>query len=165
MKTLFKKFDASNALDRGDTPRKPGEPGEVRRFEESLHAMDCHLRESCADDDVPPGLHASVMRAVRTLNMESEPAPSTFLARRLAVAALVLAVGVGVFWSLNQVNVGVTDGASSTSTPPSFAAAFEQGHELTQAAPNAVLGPLSGEWELLNGDFQNALNFVAASVP
>lgn len=165
MKTLFKKFRASSALDRGAKPRKQCESLEARRFEESLRAMDLKLRESRAAKNVPPGLHDSVMRAVRTSSTESEPAPTAFLLRRLAVAALVLAVMGGVFWSLNRVPAKMADAASSTKAPPSFAAAFEQGHELTQAAPKAVLGPLSGEWELLNVDFQNAINFVAASVP
>ena len=79
--------------------------------------------------------------------------------------ALVLAVGAGVFWSVNPPARNVGAGLPTAETSPSLAAAFDRGHELTQAAPEAVLGPLAGEMELLNRDFQKAMSFLAANMP
>lgn len=165
MKTFFKKFRASMALDQDAQPTKQNEPAETRAIEEPLRAMDSRLRASRVGDDVPSGLHGSIMRAVRNSTKESEPVLLAVLWPRLAVVTIVLALGVGVFWSLNRVPVKVAEAVSSTEAAPSLVAVIEQGHVLTQAAPEAVLGPLSGEWELLNNDIQKAVNFVVASVP
>lgn len=165
MNTLFEKLRASFALDRGGKPRNSCETDAARRFEESVCALDHELRESRTNADVPNGLHASIMRAVQKSSVETEPAANEFWLRRLATIALVLTIGVGVFWSVNRPSINGVDGLLSAEAPPSFAVAFDRGHELTQAAPKAVLGPLSGEMELLNRDFQNAMNFLAANMP
>jgi len=161
MKMLFKKFRASTALDETGGARQHCDPVKAHRFEESLCEMDRNLRKSREGVELPPGLHASIMRAVGKSGEESELLLTALLWRRVAVAALVLAVGAMVVWSVNRPTTKVDLRVS----PPSLTAAIEQGQQLTQAAPNAVLGPLSGEMDLLNRDLQNAMNFVAASVP
>lgn len=165
MKTLIEKLRASFAWDRGDKLRKPCETPAAQQFEESLRALDHELRESRVNAIVPSGLHASVMRAVQTAGRETEPAAKLVGWRPLAATALVLAVGIGGFWSVNRPTSEVAHGLPAVETPPSFAVAFDRGHELTQAAPRAVLEPLSGEMELLNRDFQNAVKFLAANMP
>jgi anti-sigma factor RsiW len=163
MKTLFDKLKASLDLDRGGKLQKPCKTAE--RLKESLRAMDHELRQSRTNTFVPTGLHTSIMRAVQKSRRESEPAPPGLLWRRLAATALVLAVGAGLFWSVNRPARNVEAGSPIVETAPSFAAAFDRGHELTQAVPEAVLGPLAGEMELLNRDFQKAMSFLAANMP
>lgn len=165
MKTLFEKFKVSNALDQGGESSADCEMGEAGRFEQSLSLIDCDLRASRAGNDVPPNLHATVMRAVRVAGVEEEPVQAVVLWRRLAAVGLVLVVGAAALWLVNRPSVNEAGGMSSTMPSASFTTALQQGHELTQAAPGTVLGPLSGELDLLNRDVQNALNFVAASVP
>ncbi len=165
MKTLIEQLRASFALDQGGRPGPLHEMEPARQFEESLRAMDHELRKARAHPVVPPDLHASVMRAVQTSRREAEPAVTVFWLWRLAATALVLAIGVGVFWLENRPAIHVAEGVPTTETPPSFAVAFDRGHELTQAAPRAVLKPLAGEMELLDRDFQNAMSFLAANMP
>ena len=165
MKTLFNKFRASVELDRGGKPEAAGPSGEVGPFAESLQAMDGNLRMSRGGTAIPPGLHTSIMRAVRTSGRERGPAEVVWLFRPIAVAVLMLMIGFGAVWFANRAPVKVADVPAIAEARPSFAAAFEQGRELTQTAPGTVLGPLSGEMDLLNRDLQNALNFVAANVP
>lgn len=159
MKTLFKKFKASMALDRDGQSARHGQAGE-----DSLRALDGRLRSPRSGEDVPSELHGSIMRAVRTPTQEREPALVVVFRPRFAAAALVLAVGVGVFWSLNRAPVNVTEAISSAEAP-SLVAAIEQGHALTQGAPEAVIEPLSGELEKFNDDVRKAVDFVVASVP
>lgn len=164
MKTFFEKLKASFALDRGGNATPPGETKEVRQFEASLRAMDHDLRASRAPGVVPTDLHAAVMRAVQQSRRETEPGVPVFWWWRLAATALVLAVGLGGVWFGPRPATPVADGLPEE-MPPSFAVAFDRGHELTQAAPKAVLAPLAGEMDLLNRDIQNAVNFLAANVP
>lgn len=164
MKTFLKKFKASLALDREE--QRPGRPISDASLphEASWRALDARLRGSQTRGEVPSDLHGAIMRAVRVSAKETSPAPTPLLWPRLATAALIMMGFAAAFWALNQSPVKVPD-ATSTGMPPSLAAAMEQGHVLTQAAPEAALRPLSGELELLRGDLQNAVNFVVASVP
>ena len=165
MKTLLKKFQASTALDRGGKPGQPAENQEVQRFAHALREMKRDFRESREQRAVPQGLHASVMRAVRQSRQKSEPVGFLRLTRPLAGVGLVLAVGLGVFMLASRPSTNKFNVAALAAVAPSLGAAFDQGRELTQAAPKTVLGPLSGEMELLDGDIRNAVNFLVASVP
>jgi len=159
MKTFFEKFKASMALD-----RERQSAGENQPVENSLRALDEKLRESRGVENVPSGLHGDIMRAVRTSVKESEPAPVAGLWPRIAVAAVVLAICVGAVWSLNRAPAKVTETAPAAEAT-SLVAAIEQGHALTQGAPEAALEPLSGELEKFNSDLRKAVDFVVASVP
>lgn len=160
MKTWFKKFRASVRLDRGKAPRESAETGEVRRFEDLLRTMDRELRSIRADEAAPAGLHAAIMRAVATAGREEASSATGLWLRRIAAGAFVLAAGCVVFWFVNRPAPN-----GNLESPPSFAAAFERGQELTQAAPQAVLEPLAGEMELLHRDLQHAVTFLADSMP
>lgn len=165
MKTLLEKFRASLALDRGGKQLPVSGSAEAERFEDSLRAMKGDLRKAAASGAVPDNLHTSVMRAVRCADSENVSAMKISLAWRVALGLFLVIAGVGVFWSVNRHDGNATTGLPATELAPSFAAALDQGHTLAQSAPQVALEPLAGEMELLNRDFQNAVTFLAASLP
>lgn len=164
MRTLFEKFRASTALDRGEQPETSSKNQEVQRFANALREMGRELRESREKRAVPRGLHGSVMRAVRQSRPERAPAVSLRWLRPALATGLVLAGGLGVFMLASRPASDRLGGEPLAETP-SLGVAFEHGHEMTQAVPKTVLGPLAGEMELLDGDIRNAVNFLVASVP
>jgi hypothetical protein len=163
MRTWLAKFRISTALDsnvprREKLPRAQVDCDDVRRYEESLHSLDRRLMAAQPAKPVPAALHASVMRAVRSAAESQERQSARWGLRWLPVPALAMLVICGLWWSLNQ----------PRHEPPSLTAAatvLAQGHELAQKTPDVVLAPLSQEMKNLNRDFQNAVDFLVASVP
>jgi hypothetical protein len=67
-------------------------------------------------------------------------------------------VACGLWWRSNR----------SSQESPSLtiaATALEQGHDIAQKSPEVVLAPLAQEMSNLDRDFQNAVAFLAASIP
>lgn len=165
MKTFLEKFKASLALDRGGKFSSASRSAEAQRFAESLRVMDGDLRKASESEAPPENLHASVMRALRRADTEIVSSTRTALAWRVALGLFVLVAGMEVFWLLNQNGAKATAGLPANEIAPLVAAAIDQGRTLAQAAPQVALEPLAGEMELLNRDFQNAVTFLAASMP
>jgi len=164
MRTWLAEFRISMALDAGEPRRRKLRCGksasdEINRSVESLYSVDHRLKAAQPTKPVPAALHASVMRAVRAAAAESqEPQRTPSILRRLPAPGLAMLVLCGLWWSLNQ----------PRHEPPSLpdaATALEQSHQIAQMAPDGVLAPLTQEMNNLNRDFQNAVEFLAASVP
>jgi hypothetical protein len=187
MKTWLTKFRISNALDDANAARtqvlpRSSQSEEARRFGEAMHKVECRLKSVQPAHDVPPGLHDSVMRAVRGASRAQEPlAPSDgetvafkpyegnacvlsvrwwceVAPRWLTAPVLALLVVGSVWWALNRSEPELQPLAGA-------GAALEQSHLLMRQTPAAVLAPLSNEMESLNRDFRNAVEFLVASVP
>lgn len=163
MRTWLAKFRISTALDAGE-PRRGKLPcgksasAEINRSEASMHSLGRRLKAAQPTPPVPTALHASVMRAVRAAAESQERQRAPWTVRWLPAPALALLVVLGLWWSLSR----------SPQEPPSLAAAataLAQSHEIAQKAPDAVLAPLAQEMNNLNRDLQNAVEFLAASVP
>jgi len=164
MKTWIAKLRISLALDCTEPPAKQVRKArsgcdDIRRFEESIGSLDRRLKAAPPTDPIPAALHASVMRAVRAASTKSqEQRPAWWFLRWLPAPALALLVGLVAWWSLNR----------SPHEPPSLAVAataLAQSHDIAQKAPEVVLAPLALEMNNLNRDFQNAVEFLVASVP
>ena len=163
MRTWLAKFRVSTALDssapgREELPRTRVDCDDVRRCKESLHSLDRRFKNARPEKPVPAALHASVMRAVRDAaeSQERERAPS--IMRWLPAPALAMLVVIGL-WRL------MSRPPYEPPSLPDAAAALEQSHQIAQKAPDAMLAPLTQEMNNLNRDFQNAVEFLAASVP
>ena len=166
MRALFKKFKASARFDLKVNLRKDCKADDVQRFEKSLLAMDRELSSSRSNTPLPTNLHSSIMRAVRASDPQGEANVAGLFWPKLAGASFAFAAVVGLlFWLTDQSSL-----KDKASLPPpviaaSLASGFYEGHELTQVAPKAALEPLSGEMELLERDFRNAVTFLVASMP
>jgi hypothetical protein len=131
-----------------------------------MRALDGRLRTARSGESVPPTLHASIMRAVRTPRSQRLSLREHVL-RWLPVPALALLLVTGVWWASSRAGrEAVTSDLAILSRPlPGVGSAWDEGRELTQTATFAVMAPLSGEMELLNRDLQRAVAFLADSLP
>jgi hypothetical protein len=127
-----------------------------------LDPVEQQLRENRpASPEFPPGLHASIMRAVR----EHRPTAPQSSQSRLpwwlpvpAMAAVLLAAGL-YFWP------DPIDSSNATAALSSAVSSVEKGVELARLAPETVVAPLSDELTRLRGDVENAKSFLMSSVP
>jgi len=165
MRKWLAKFRTSLALDSRVPGREKLQQAQNRRDdvvcgEEALRALDQRLRATQPTTPVPAALHASVMRAVRTAAaQERRRAPGiTRWLRWLPAPALAMLVVMGLWMLLNRP-------ANEAPSLPDAATALEQSRQLAQMAPDVVLSPLTQEMNNLNRDLQNAVEFLAASVP
>ena len=163
MRKWLAEFRISTTLDAGEArqgkpPRDRSASDEVHRAEESMRSLDRRLKAAQPKRPVPAALHAVVMRAVRAAAESQGRQRAGWSLRWLPAPALALLVGLGLWWSLRQ----------PPQESPSFAAAttaLAQSREIALKAPDAVLAPLTQEMNNLNRDLQNAVEFLAASVP
>ena len=174
MKTWFIKLRISNALDEGkplpqSIKRAMANSAELRRFAENTAALDETLKNTRPAPAAPAGLHAAILRAVRSAESVERAESSgweKFRQRLIPVSALGLLMILGLLGTdrFYRQPAVVAPPASSSS----FALAsttLETGDELVQAAPTAALAPLSDEMRRLDRDVTNAQNYLLASLP
>jgi len=160
MKAWLNQFKISDSLDDKDVRMqmpKQAKTDNLRQFRDSLRSLDRRLKSDQPTPPVPDGLHHSVMQAVRAVSKESERRFAVRNLRWLPATATALLVVTGGLWILNR--------PEPSPQPLAAAAALEQGQQLTQQAPVAVLAPLSKEMENLSRDFRSAVEMLIASVP
>jgi hypothetical protein len=167
MKTWLSKYRLSNALDAREAlaPARReellGSP-RVRQFERTLVALDGALKNASPRPEAPPGLHASIMRAVRNADAPEPVRARTVLRRWLPAPAFALLL---VAWWVFS-HQSTPSGSSAESRVMSDAAsALELGETITYSAPQAMLLPLSDEWENLSRDLDRTTEFLLASLP
>jgi hypothetical protein len=160
MRNWFAGFRISTALDSGTSGKEllRNQRDEIRRYEVSMQSLDRRLKAARPAQPVPDTLHASIMRGVCAAADARERQAAPRILSWLPAPALALLTGLAVWWSVTRPPHDSPSLAAATS-------ALEQSHEITQNAPAAVLAPLSQEMEYLNRDFQNAMEFLIASVP
>jgi hypothetical protein len=132
----------------------------MKPTEHAIRRLEDELRRTKTDDPLPPGLHDSIVRAVRTAahSPARPPAPRLLLLRWVAAPAFALVVAACVWWAL----------ARQSPVTPTLAVttiALKEGQTMPQQASAAMLAPLSEEMELLHRDLRSAVDFLAASVP
>jgi hypothetical protein len=167
MKTWIAKFRISNALDATLVPTTPalarhGESDEVRQFAAAVGQVERRLRSATPARCAPPGLHASVMRAVRAASAKPVRRSTPTVWRWLPAPALALLVCAGLWWASRPAPNPVELRPMAL---PAAGAALDQSYELTRQAPAAAIAPLSKEMENLQRDLRNAVEFLMASVP
>lgn len=194
MKTWFIKLRISNAFDEGkplppSVQRAEANSAELRRFAENTAALDEALKNTRPAPTAPAGLHAAILRAVRSAESAGSAESSgweKFQQRLIPVSALGLLMilcllGTDRFYCQPPVSgTGVppvslhsemapgseTHGQDVRATSLALASTtLETGDELLQAAPTATLAPLSDEMRRLDRDVTNAQNYLLASLP
>jgi hypothetical protein len=167
MKSWFTKLRISAALDAGhklsaSLRRNIGSSEQLRGVEEEMTALDCALKQASPRPQAPPGLHRSIMQAVRVAERpQAAPGGLAFLRRVAAplVAALAL---VAVWQTLRGPVAPPTQGTQSLAAATT---ALEMSGQLAQTVPSAVVAPLSDELARLNRDLDNTAQFILASLP
>lgn len=163
MKTWLAKLRVSSELDLSELSRTQcaivgAEAEEVRRFAVSVKSLDRRLKAERVRPEVPPGLHASIMRAVRKASTPERREMAPWVVRWLPASGVALLAAIGLWWHASQpvtvIPVAVPQ-ASVVELPPSA----------PQRASSAILAPLSQEMEYLKRDFEGAVRFLAATVP
>lgn len=167
MKSWFTKLRISAALDAGHKVsaalrRNINRSEQLRGAEEEMTALDHALKQSPPKPQVPPGLHRSIMQAVRGVERpQAAPGGVGFL--RWVVAPVVTALALVAVWlTLRGPAVPSTQGTQSLAAATT---ALEMSGQLAQTVPSAVVAPLSDELARLNRDLDNTAQFILASLP
>jgi hypothetical protein len=112
------------------------------------------------------------MRSVREARAKgmSEVNPSRgWSAWRLAPASAIVAACVAVVWLVAQHHgSGPVSKPGNHATLESLAvaqSALEMGGQITRTIPDAMMSPLTDEWERVNRDLTSTANFLLASLP
>jgi hypothetical protein len=164
MRLLFSQYRISAALDAAQplSPRlqqKVANNDELRRYAQSLSALDRDLRKSVPQAEPSPALHTSIMCAVRRSARPAVAVRHPSVLRWLpapALAALLCA-----FWVWHRASAP----APSRSALESASMALAASGEIVQAAPGTAMGPLTEEWQRLNKDLDNTAQFLLATLP
>jgi len=169
MINLLRKLRISASLDSGKAGSAPGTSGaaarldEVRTFRRSLHMLDQALREQTpARPELPAGLHACIMRAVRATQAPSAPQATSVWLRWVAGPAFAAAVVLLMLSSATR-QKNHPDPASQTLN--SALATMERGSDFARAMPSTIMAPLSRELTSLSSDVEQTANFLMASLP
>ncbi len=167
MKSWFTNLRISSALEAvhkllGVARRNLSGPEQLYAVEKELAALDRALNRDVPSTEAPPGLHGSIMRAVRVAQ-RSEAAPGG------RAAALWLAAPVGAALVLMAgwlaLRGPAPPPARGTHSLAAATTALEMSGQLAQTVPSAVVAPLSDELERLNRDLDNTAQFILASLP
>ena len=167
MKSWFTKLRISAALDAGDklpasVHQSIGGSEQLQRFEQETTALDRALKQAQPKPQAPPGLHRSIMQAVR----EAEhplAAPGGLAFLRWVVAPVVAMLALVAVWQV--LRSPVAPSSQGTQSLAGAATALEMSGQLARTVPSAVVAPLTDELKRLNRDLDNTAQFILASLP
>jgi hypothetical protein len=167
MKSWFTKLRISAALDAGhklsaSLRRNIDSSEQLLGAEQELKALDRALKRAPPRPQAPPGLHRSIMQAVRVAD-RTQAEPRGVAVLRWVAAPLVVAVVLVVIWQ--GLRGPIAPPSKGTQSLAAATTALEMGGQLAQAAPSAVVAPLSDELARLNRDLDNTAQFILASLP
>jgi hypothetical protein len=167
MKSWFTKLRISAALDAGDKMsaslrRDIDRSEQLKSFEEEMTALDRALKQCSPKPQEPPGLHRSIMQAVRVAERPAAAAPGLAFLRWAAAPVVAALALVAVWLALRGPVVPPTQGTQSLAAATT---ALEMSGQLAQSAPSALVAPLSDELARLNRDLDNTAQFILASLP
>jgi hypothetical protein len=167
MKLWLTKLRLSVALDSGRKPsaslrRNADSSKQLQGVEREMTALDTALKQGVPKPQAPPGLHRSIMQAVRVAERpQAEPSGLGFL--RWVAAPVVAAVVMVSVWQAMRGPAKLP--AQGTQSLAAATTALEMSGQLVQAVPSAVVAPLSDELQRLNRDLDNTAQFILASLP
>jgi hypothetical protein len=167
MKSWFTKLRISAALDAGhklsaSLRRNIDSSEQLLGIEQEMTALERALKQAPPRPQAAPGLHRSIMQAVRMAE-RPQAAPRGLVFLRWVAAPVVAALALVAVWQALRGPV-----APPSKGTPSLAAAttaLEMGGQLAQTVPSAVVAPLSDELARLNRDLDNTAQFILASLP
>ncbi len=167
MKSWFTSFRISAALDSGRKPcaslrgsRNNSE--EVQNVEHEIEALDRALKQQRPRPFSAPGLHGSIMQAVRVARRLQAVPHHLAVLRWMAAPVAAALVMMGVWQTLRGPSRPPVQGRPSLAGATT---ALEMSTQLAQTVPYAMVAPLSDELERLNRDLDNTAQFILASLP
>jgi hypothetical protein len=167
MKSCFTKLRISAALDDGCKPsaslrRNINRSEPLQSFEDEMTAVDRALKQCPPKPQAPPGLHGSIMQAVRAVERPAAaPAGLAFL--RWAAVPVAAALALVAVWL--AMRGPAAPPSQATQSLAAATTALEMSGQLAQTMPSAVVAPLSDELARLNQDLDNTAQFILASLP
>ncbi len=162
MKTWLTKFRISCSKD-SNRPRSSSlcravtKSEELRAFAEEMDAIESDLKEPRPAVQLPPWLHARIMRGVRE---EAVPAAPQYRAHWAWIPAAALVLLFCVWQWTERASAPAAPGWSTSVTTT-----IETGQRMAVTMPNTVVSPLTDEWQYLNHDLLHARDFLLASLP
>jgi hypothetical protein len=121
--------------------------------------LDQALRRAVPESEMPPALHASIMRAVQGAGAPAPPLSKPSVLRWLSACVLIALIGGAWVWHTNF------RAGQSRSAFERAGLALAASREVAQAAPVTALAPLTEEWQRLNQDLDNTAQFLLAALP
>ena len=167
MKSWFAKFRISAALDEksvGDERRTLAAPtDDLQQFEQKLARLDSALRATRPQAELPPFLHARIMRTVELAAQPAAVGPRAMWPRWAFAPALALLVAFGLWAGWHSRHPGPkVAGAQSLVWVSTVLDARDQ---LAGSLPDALVAPLSQELENVHQDAGNTARFLLATLP
>jgi hypothetical protein len=136
---------------------------ELRCFEEELTALDRRLKEIPTKPSPEPGLHDSIMVAVRAAKRaSSSSAPRLNLVRWLPAPALAALAIAGFWWMQHQAQLPPPHPLELSAA---LSTTFDLGDEMAHSMPSLIVAPLSDEIQHINEDVERTAEFLLASLP
>jgi hypothetical protein len=163
MKSWLAKFNFSNALDDPFASR-PQCAGALQEFADTTLAVGRRLKESTPALRETPGLHRSIMSAVR-LSTVDKPELGWFRMETFVKAfAIVLLLATMGWWVTHR---NFAPGGLSINPEPLTSAsdALQLGDTIASEGPDALTSPLTDEIDKLDGDLNAAADYIMSSVP
>ncbi len=168
MKKFFAKFRISSAMDAGE-----GVPDKLRRganrssdvgdFLERAEMVNRALKREKVSQDVPAGLHGSIMRAVAQSGQDA-PEPRILMPRWLPAMGVAMMLVFALLWGL-RLNHQSSQRAASVETLAAATEALNISKEFARTIPAKVVAPVSGELAKINQDVDATAKFLVASIP
>ena len=169
---LLSKFGISNRLLEADgvpTARPTPNPSstELHEFESSLRELDRRLRVPPPVDRQPPGLHQSIMQAVRSASTAAKNEPIGVPIRgpvwALGLATITL---VACWWAFRPTRQSEsTNLAAAENFREAGTTATRLSQQMAGQFPAATFRPLATELELVSRDLQTATQTLLACLP
>ncbi len=149
-------MDENSASARNDASGGPGTGAK-----DVIQELDYRLRREKAIQPEPPfGLHASIMRSVRSADKPIARRPCW--ARWSWIAAPSAAAILFAIWLENR---SLSTPQPAAETVNSAVAAVQTGSEIARAIPAGVMAPLSDELASVNTDVAHTAEFLMAALP
>jgi hypothetical protein len=172
MKNLLDKFRISAALDAGQPippalDQRVARSAELRRFAARTAHLDQSLKEAPRPRDVPPGLHAAILRNVRAAARPARPAGARGSLLRWLPAPALAGLALAALWWTLQRPAALTQTRPLGAEAPLAAglAALEWGDAITRRMPEELLAPLAEELSRIEHDLNRSAELLLASVP
>jgi hypothetical protein len=178
----LRKYRVSSVLDSRSPLPEPlkadlAASDELRRFARESETVGRELRETVPVPNYPDTLHDRIMSAVANASagQTSKSAEATrgfgllvsgprFVLRRLGYACLGTATVCLLVWGWWGHPATQTDPATQR-VLASATVALQASEIMAETLPQAMVAPLSQEWERLNQDLNRTKEFLLASVP
>ncbi len=121
------------------------------------------LKREKVSQDVPAGLHGSIMRAVAQSGQDA-PEARILMPGWLPAIGVAMMLVFALLWGL-RLNHQSSQRAASVETLAAATEALNISKEFARTIPAKVVAPVSGELAKINQDVDATAKFLVASIP